>query len=500
MTLSEKVLAAAEKHGVLKSDLDKLDKQLSAVLVDMEKDGADEEVLLPQIDELTAQIEVLRPEVEASEKRVTALKSAEAALAARATPVTSGAPGIIKTHPRLAPVHKAGDIFVRIAVVKALAKISGSPVHEILDSRYGQDDSIKAIFDWMQKTAVAAADTTTTGWAKELVRNDMQGFLDMLKNISIGAGLATRSMMLDFNGAGTVTIPKLNNLAGTETEPAWVGEGGAIPLQRFTFGSSTLARYKLASIVPFTNELIQQSTPAVEAIIRRAMEESYAQMLDRALLAPTPGGAAVAGVRPASLRIGESTAAGQTTGTGIENLIADITAMLTALASAGLGQRPVLVLNDTDYISASMLVNPLGQMMFRDELNGGRLLGVEVLHSQNATSGVAMMVDVSALATAFDGPEFMVSEQATLTMANADGTAPTQAGDAAGVLVSGTPGQVVPDGGISVSGGVTGTATAGYAAQSLFQRYSTAIRGVWPTSWGLMRTGAVVSRTSIDWK
>ena len=137
-------------------------------------------------------------------------------------------------------------------------------------------------------------------------------------------------------------------------------------------------------------------------------------------------------------------------------------------------------------------------MSFRDEMNGGRLLGVEVVHSRNVPANTAILVDADALATAFDGPEFMVSEHATLTMANADATAPTQAGTDATPGAVGTAGQVPPDSGIPVAGGA-GASVANVRAHSMFQTYSTAIRGVWPTSWGMIRQGAVVSRTAIQW-
>ena len=339
-TLSDKVLDAAEKHGVLKSQLDKLDKELAAVLKSMEADDADEDVLMPQIEELTAQVDELRPQVEASQKKVDALKKAEASMAARARPAESQAPGIIKSFPK-APEYNPGDLFVRSALVKAIAFSTRRPEEEILEQRYGHDDQLKAVFAWQQKTAVMQADTTTSGWAAELVQTDMRGFLDMITNTSVGAALATRSMMLDFAGYHSVTIPRMNQIGATPTEPAWVGEGGVIPLQQFSFGSTTLSRYKLASIVPMTNELVRQSNPAAEAVMRRGMQESYSIMLDNALLsnvAPVPG------VRPAGLlnaaTNGATTAAGSAAGTGTENLVADLTAMLSALATNGSGPAP----------------------------------------------------------------------------------------------------------------------------------------------------------------
>jgi hypothetical protein len=180
-------------------------------------------------------------------------------------------------------------------------------------------------------------------------------------------------------------------------------------------------------------------------------------------------------------------------------VVADLKTMIGELKAAGLGVRPVLIMNDEDAVSVGMLMNPLGQLPFRDDIAAGRLLGFEVISSPNVVKGTAMMVDADALATAFDGPEFMVSEHAALTMANADGSAPTQAAAAAGTI--GTPSQVVPDGGIHVAGGaaVGGAAGTGAIAMSLFQTWQTAIRGVWPTSWVMLRPNAVSALNTLSW-
>jgi hypothetical protein len=281
------------------------------------------------------------------------------------------------------------------------------------------------------------------------------------------------------------------------------GEGGAIPVTRFSFGATTISRAKLAAIVPYTLEIARQSTPQIEQVMRRGLTEAYSLVLDAALLSTA---AAVPGVRPAGLlyNLGANTAAGSSAGTGMENLIADLTAMLNTLAAAGLGQRPVLLLNDQNFISTGMLMSPLGQMSFRDELNGGRLMGIEVVHSRNVPANTAILVDAAALATAFDPLEFSISQQASIVLANADTTPPTMAGDTGGATgpgAVGTAGQVLPDGGIKLSGNTGAAAGAANAAQahSLWQHWEEAIRLVAPTSWQLVRPGAVVQRTAIDW-
>jgi hypothetical protein len=144
-----------------------------------------------------------------------------------------------------------------------------------------------------------------------------------------------------------------------------------------------------------------------------------------------------------------------------------------------------------------MLLNPLGQMPFQAELAGGRLMGAEVISSQNMTQGTAILVDAAAIATAFDGPQVRISQEATLTMANADGTAPTQAEDGAGAV--GTAGQVPVDGGGHVSATGGAGAFANMQAMSMFQTYQEAIRGIWPTSWAIMRPGAVVALNALKW-
>ena len=268
-----------------------------------------------------------------------------------------------------------------------------------------------------------------------------------------------------------------------------------IPLQQFSFGSTTINRYKLASIVPLTMELVEQSVPQAEGVMQDAMREAYVQMLDQAILS---NAAAVTGVRPAGLLNGVAVGAGDATG-GYQSVISDMRTLMSALSANRLGIRPLLIMNDQDAIGAAMQLNPLGQMLFQADFAAGRLLGVDVISSQNVTAGTVTIVDCGVLATAFDGPMFRISQEATLTMANADAAAaPTQAEDGAGAI--GTAGQVPVDGGMHVSdAGGAGAAFAGGQAVSMFQTYSEAIRGVWPTSWAFMRPNAVASLNNIQW-
>jgi len=130
---------------------------------------------------------------------------------------------------------------------------------------------------------------------------------------------------------------------------------------------------------------------------------------------------------------------------------------------------------------------------------------MQLISSTNVPSAQVIIVDAASFAAANDTPVFTVSDQAVLTMANADGTAPTQAGvatDGTGGAL-GTAGQVPAGGGIAVAGSdataIAGTSTTNVQAVSMFQTNSTAIRMILPTSWGMNRPNLVNRITGVAW-
>ena len=447
----------------------------------------------PDEEALLAQVEELASIVEKNANTVEALKKAEAALAARATPVS--APAVV---PQMKKDGKGnGDLLWKMATAQFIAFSQRKEVGQVLAERYKDNDQLPAAIDYVQKSVVNPAMTSVSGWASELVRTDIQGFLDTLRTVSVAAELAARSQRLNFGGYDSITVPMRNPLGATLTEPAWVGEAGNIPLTQFSFGSAKLNRYKLAAITTFTRELADRSTPQIEGLLRDALTEAYAQVLDAALLS---NAAAVTGVRPAGL-LNNVTGVAGTSGGGEAAVLADMKTMINAMTAARLGARPVLIIPTANRLSLSLMMNPLGQRAFADEIAAGRLLGVEVISSQHVPASTAILVDASTFATAFDTPIFDVSDVATVTEANANGTAPTMAATAAQAAIGavGTAGQVPVNSGIAVAGS-TGAAQVGQQTRSLWQTYSVGIRMIAPTSWALLRgSTAVQETTSITW-
>ncbi|RLC39110.1 phage major capsid protein [Candidatus Falkowbacteria bacterium] len=441
-------------------------------------------------DELTedqqAEIEALTDEMTTVKGSIKSLESIEASLQATAEPVNKLArPGRVAGE---AAPKNDGALLIKAAAVNFLAHIEKKSPAQIMKERYADDDQLSSVV----KTAVAGADTTTAGWAAELVGESVVGFLDQLKPVSVYAQAAAMGLSIPFGNSGSIKVPAR---AGTilDLAGAFIGESGVIPVKQGAFSSITINRYKLGVMSVFSKELARSSTPQIETVLRQAMIDDTANALDNAFL---DASAAVTGVRPAGIMAGitGTVSAGDT----LDNIITDLRVLMESLASVNAGQKPVFMLNTARIIGLSTVTNATGSFVFRDEIGQGRIMGIPFIASTNVPSDEVMILDAAHLATAFGTPEIEASDVATLTMANADGTAPTQATDGAGAL--GTAEQVQPDSGISVAGGAdSGVATAGYQAQSMFQTWQIAVRNVTPISWALMRAGIVDRITGVSW-
>lgn len=475
-TLAEKITALQEDLVQEKDTLLQATESLN--------ECPDEESLLAEVEERTGTVEQKTATLEA-------LKKAENAMRERAKPVEDSPAIVHRTSEK-----DASELWVKNAVVQFKAFCERKSPDQVLSEVYPKNKALEAI-QTINKTAVPVATTFTTGWAKELVQTDIRGFIDLLTTTSVAAALASRTLMLNFDGYDSVTIPRraartaTNDLGG-----AFVGEAGAIPLGQLSLSSTQLMRYKMGVISTFSKELAERSTPSIEAIIRQGILADMSIRLDSVFLGAA---AQVNGVQPAGILSGVTVAAG-TAGGGVAAVTGDIKSMVGALVSANLGTRPILIVNTQDALSIGLLQTALGDFVFRTELNGGRLLGVEVVRSLNVTKGTAILVDGAAIATAFDMAMFDVSDVATVVEANADLTAPTMASDAAGAIGS-TANQVLRNGGIDVtdSQATAPVASVGHTSRSLWQTHSVGIKAVMPVSWGIIQPGGVVGRNSLSW-
>lgn len=454
MALSEKIEAAQTRLNSLKDQLtDQIGKQ---------DDGGMDEQAETVIGELNQRIS-------AEQRQLDMLKASEAVLGSRSDPVitTSDAGnGGGARRPFALPKKdiKPGDYVFRGLTAALLSHITKRPIEQVLRDRYGDDEPTHRVTETLiMRAASVPATTTLTGWAAELVNTAVGEFIDTLMPQSVYPGLSAAGGRFTFGRNGVVSLPRRN--ATPSIAGSFVAEGAAIPVRQGAFGAVTLTPKTMGVISTFTRRIAEHSTPAIEQLIRVAMQEDTAVAIDTILLDAT----AADTTRPAGLRNGVGVTSA-TSGGGFAALVGDIKALVGVLATANSLRRPVWIMNPVDVLSLTLTQNSGGDFPFSVEVNQGRLQGYQILQSTTQTAGTVILMDAADFFSATgDEPNFEVSDQAVLHM---EDTSP----------------QAI---------GVSGSATL--PIRSMFQTDSIAIRMLLDINWAMRRTGVIAYTSSVTW-
>jgi HK97 family phage major capsid protein len=306
--------------------------------------------------------------------------------------------------------------------------------------------------------------TTVTGWAVELAQTIYADFMALLMPNSVYPRLASYGIGLSFGRAGRIIIPTRNRtptIAGS-----FVGEGQPIPVRQGQFTSQTLTPKKMAVITVWTREIDEHSIPAIEGLLRQAVQEDTAVSLDSVLLDTNPATT----VRPAGLFNG-ITPVVATAGGGFNALVADMKALIGNILTLTQGhvRTPVWLMNPQQTNSIKLTPNPLGNFPFRDEIQGGSLLGFPVIDSGTVPLATIGMVDAADfVSVGAEAPRFEISDQATLHM---EDTAPLP----------------IVDGGVPAA-----------PVRSLWQTDSLGLRLILPMNW-VMRRPITALISGVTW-
>jgi HK97 family phage major capsid protein len=293
--------------------------------------------------------------------------------------------------------------------------------------------------------------------------------MPLLMPAAILTRLSAKGMSLSFGATGRIIIPTRNRtptIAGS-----FVGEGAAIPVRQGAFSSQTLTPKKMAVISTWTREMSDHSTPAIEGLIREAIQQDTSVAVDTVLIDAN----AATAIRPAGLLNGV-TVTTATAGGGIAALIGDLTALLGALTTSTYGnlRTPTFLVNPTDMLRASLLqAANTGIFPFQSQIAAGNLNGVPLIDSTTVPAKTMILVDAADfVVVGGEAPRLEISDQATLHM---EDTAPAE------LVGTGTPGTVASP------------------QRSLFQTDSLALRMVMPLNWVQRRTGTVAWTQNVSW-
>lgn len=428
-TLSEQI-AEFEATRVSKS------AEMSAIM-----DKAGEEGTTLDAEQSEA-FDTLEAEVGAIDKHIARLKGMQKAQAQSAKPATetggvktldigNGLQVRAKNTQKLEP----GIAFARAAKCLALGHLEHRNAMDIAKSMYdGQEGVIAATQRLVTKAAVAAGTTSDATWAGPLVGDETSAFADFV------SFLRPQTVLGRF---GTNGVPSLRNvpfrtaLIGQTSggDGYWVGEGQAKPLTKMDFSRTTIEPLKVANIAVATMELIRDSNPAADGLIRDTLAAALRERLDLDFI--NPAKAAVAGISPASILNG--IAGIPSSGTTADDVRADVKALFTAFIQANNAPTSgVWIMSSVTALALSLMVNPLGQTEFPGiGMNGGVFFGLPVIVSQyvptDSGGSLVALVNASDIYEADEGGiDISMSTEASLQM---DST-PDNPTTAATVMVS----------------------------------------------------------------
>ena len=421
-----------------------------------------------QFDELTG-------ENESIDKHLTRLRAMEKMAAETAKPVAgqTAADAAASRDPRApAQVKMAEKIakgigFARLAKVKALAKLDGESAREIAKTLYGENSSVYGL---LAKAAVGAGQTGNASWAGNLVGDETSLFADFVEF------LRPQTIIGRFGQGG---VPSLRNvpfrtaLIGQTSGGSgyWVGEGQPKPLTKFDFSRTSLDPLKVANIAVVTEEVLRDSSPSAEALVRDQLAAALRERLDIDFIDPLK--APASGVSPASILNGVSGI--PSTGGTADDVRADIQAIFGAFIAANNAPTSgVWVMTATTALALSLMQNPLGQAEFPGvSMMGGTLFGLPVIVSEyvptDSDGAVVALVNASDIYLADEGGIAVdMSREASLQMDNAPTT----------------------------QDALTGTGTS---LVSLWQTNAVGFRAERTINWTRRRASAVAYLTGVSW-
>lgn len=374
MTTAQQIAALEAKRQA--SAARRAEIQKKAVDEGRSKEAAEKE----EFDNLTAELKTIDEELvdlkvmEADEVKnatvITRTLADNPDDASRARGGSGAERGVIKTSPNI----EKGIAFTRY--VKALINGQGNP-HLALMYAQGQKTWLEQTPNVVEmlKAAVAGGDTTTSGWASQLVysQNLVNEFVELLRPQTIIGKIP-----------GLVNVPFNVRMSGQDSGSTayWVGQGKPIPVSKLNTIEVTLGIAKAAGMVVLTEELVRSSQPSAELLVRNDLMKTIATFCDVQFI--DPGVAAVTNVSPASITNGVTATA--PTGTALANLRADVQTLFKSFINSNDDPTScVWIMDPTMALAISLMQNALGQPEFPNlTMKGGEFFGLPVIVSNAA--------------------------------------------------------------------------------------------------------------------
>jgi Phage capsid family len=355
-----------------------------------------------------------------------------------------------------------GIRIARFVRYKALAKMEGADIARIAEREYGTRDPFLVQFIKAGEVPAMSIGTGGSGFVPaELGFGDFAEFLRP----------ATIVGKFGVNGIPSLrVVPFRSGLVSmtTGSTGSWVGEAKPKAVTAIVSARTHLLPLKVAAIIVLTMELVRDSSPSAEIAIRQDMAGAITSVLDLTFIDPTVS--ASAGVSPASITNAQPAIV--STGTDADAVRLDIRALFKKFTDANNPpSMGVFVMNTTNALALSLMVNALGQPEFSGmSMKGGTLAGLPVIVSDHIGSYVAL-VNASDIYFADEGEVAVdMSTEASIEMQDKD----------------------------TLAEHADGTAT-GAAMVSLWQANLVGFRAEWTMNWAHRRPVAAPYLSAVVW-
>jgi Phage capsid family len=360
-------------------------------------------------------------------------------------------------------------------VVKCFGAAKGNVMQALAyaeaHERYKSDEQLIAVLKASVPAGSVGGDATDSppGWGGGLVGTETNVYADFAEF------LRPQTILGRFGNNGIPSlrivpfrVPLISQTAGGHGY--WVGQGKAKPLTQFDFTRTTLTPLKVANIAVLTMELLRDSSPSADVLVRDSLAAALRERLDLDFVDPANAG--TVDVKPASITNGITGI--PSSGTDAAAVRKDIAAVFSAFIAANNPPTSgVWIMPTTTALQLSLMVTPLAAREFPGiTMTGGTLEGLPVIASEYvpAVSPGAIVILVNA-SDIYEGDEGGVavdmSTEASLEMTDA----PT-------------------------GNSITPTAIS---LVSMFQTNSVALRAERTISWKRRRNNGVAYLTGVNW-
>lgn len=358
-----------------------------------------------EFDGLTDDIEGLDDDIRVAKSQALSASTARAVegLSQRAASQSRGrSPNILVAKADPDEKYK-GQNYIRSVIAKAVAHIQMCSPMDIAQARWGKTHP--QLVQWI-KADVAGGGSGSGEWGAELVQADARftgDFIEYLYGQTVFDRLPLRSV------PANVTIKGQDGAA----TGYFIGESKAIKVSKADFSTVSLTPLKVAALAVVSNELLRDSSPSAEMLVRDALVEASAQRVDSLFLSTT---AASNGVAPAGILNGLT--ANTSEGTTAADLRDDLAGLIGYFAAQKNTGGLAIVTTPAVAIQMMLLRNALGVREFPGmTMNGGELEGFPVYVGDNVGTGDLIMMKPSDIWKIGDGGvQVSVSREATIEM------------------------------------------------------------------------------------